>query len=65
MLTSAISMFSPEIEKDKYKYHFGTSFLILLIFFEFLKIVLINWMVTIWMVSAKMTTLGLYKGNLK
>ena len=57
MLTSAISMFSPEIKKYKYRFLFGT---ILLTFFEFLKIALIN-MVTIWMVSAKMVTLGLLK----
>ena len=40
--------------------HFGASFLILLTFFESLKIVLIN-MVTIFMMSAKMAALSLHK----
>ena len=53
-------MLSLEIKKYKYRFHFGTKFLILLRFFEFLKIVFIN-MVTIWMMSAKMVTLGLLK----
>ena len=44
----------------RYRLHFGTLFLILLIFFESLKIVLIN-MVTILMMSAKMATVGLIK----
>ena len=44
----------------RYRLHFGTLFLILLIFFESLKIVLIN-MVTILMMSAKMATPGLLK----
>ena len=42
MLTSAISMFSLEFKEYKYRFHFGTYFLILLKFFGFLKIVLIN-----------------------
>ena len=62
MLTSAISMFPPEIKKYKYinGFHFGTQFPILLKFFEFLKIVFIN-IVIIWMISAKMVSLGLLK----
>ena len=60
MLTLAISMISPEIKKYKYRFHFGTQFLIPLKFLEFLKIVLIN-MVTIWMMSVKIETLGLLK----
>ena len=60
MLTSAISMFLLEFKEYKYRFHFGTYFLILLKFFGFLKIVLIN-MVAIWMMSPKMVTLGLLK----
>ena len=60
MLTLAISIFSPEIKKYKCNFHFGTEFLILLSFFEFLKIALIN-IVTIWMMSARMVTLDLLK----
>ena len=66
MRSADISIFSLEISKfcyiKKYRYrlHFDTKFLILLTFFESLKIVLIN-MVTIFMMSAKMTTLGLLK----
>ena len=57
-LSSAdISNFSPETSK-LYRLHFATKFLILLIFIESLKIVLIK-KVTILMMSAKMTTLGL------
>ena len=66
-LSSAdISIFSPEISKfcyiKKYRYrlHFGTLFLILLTFFDSLKILLIN-MVTIWMMAAKLATLGFLK----
>ena len=40
--------------------HSDTQFLILLTFFEYLKIILIN-MVTILVMSAKMATLGLLK----
>ena len=60
------SIFSPEIsefcciKKYKYRLHFDTYFLILLTFFESLKIVLIN-MVTTLMKSAKMATLDLLK----
>ena len=60
MLTSAISMFLLEFKEYKYRFHFGTYFLILLKFFGFLKIVLIN-MVAIWMMAPKMVTLGLLK----
>ena len=66
-LSSAdISIFSPEINKfcciKKYRYrlHFSIQFLILLTFFESLKIVLIN-MVAIFMMAAKMATLGLLR----
>ena len=66
-LSSAdISIFSPEISKlcytKKYRYrlHFHDSFLILLIFFESLKIFLVN-MVIILMMSAKMVTPDLLK----
>ena len=44
----------------KYRLHFDTWFLILLIFFESLKIILVK-MVTILMMLAKMATLGLLK----
>ena len=66
LISSDISIFSTEISKfcyfKKYRHrlHFNTSFLILLAFFESLKIALIN-MVIIFMMSAKMTTLGLLK----
>ena len=61
-----ISNFSPEISKlcyiKKYMYrlHFDTKFLILLIFLESLKIVLIKKVITL-MMSAKMATPGLLK----
>ena len=61
-----ISIFSTQIRKfcyiKKYRYrlHFDTWFLILLIFIESLKIVLIN-IFTILMMSAKMATPGLRK----
>ena len=61
-----ISMFSPEnskfyyIKKYRLRFHFGTQFLILLFFFEFSKIVLIN-MVTILMMPAKMVIQSLLK----
>ena len=68
-LSSAdISIFSPEIskfcytKKCWYRFHFDTLFLILLTFFEYLNIVLIN-MITILMMSAKMVTLGFIKIN--
>ena len=65
MSYAAISIFSPEISKfcymKKYRLHFDTSFLILLIFFESLKIALIN-MVMILIISAKIATLGPLKG---
>ena len=48
------------IKKYRYRLHFDTWFLILLIFIESLKIVLIN-IVTILMMSAKMATPGLRK----
>ena len=66
-LSSAdISIFLLEISKvyyiKKYRYifHLDTYFLTLLIFFECLRIVLIN-MVKILMISAKMATPGLLK----
>ena len=66
-LSSAdISVFSSEISKfcyiKKYRYrlHFGTWFLILLTFFEFLKIVLIK-MAVILMMSANLATIDLLK----
>ena len=61
-----ISIFSLEItifcyiKKYRYGLHFDTWFLILLIFIESLKIVLIN-MVTILMMSARMATPSLLK----
>ena len=61
-----ISVFSPEIskfclvKKYRYRFHFGTLFLILLTFFGSLKIVLID-MITNSMMSAKMATLVLVK----
>ena len=61
-----ISIFLPEISKffyiNKYRYrlNFNTQPLILLSFFECLIIVLIN-MVTILMISLKMTNLGFVK----
>ena len=65
LLSSAdISIFSSEISKfcyiRKYRYrlHFRTYFLILLTFFESLKVFLIN-MVTILMMSSKLATPGL------
>ena len=48
------------IKKQIYRFCFGIQFLILLIFFEFSKIVLIN-MVAVLMMPAKMATLGLRK----
>ena len=65
-LSFADSIFSPEISKfcyiKKYRYglRFHTNFLILLTFFESLKIFLIQ-MVTIMMMPAEMATLGLLK----
>ena len=47
-------------QEMKYRLHFDTWFLILLIFFESLKIILVK-MVTILMMLAKMATLGLLK----
>ena len=64
--TADISIFSPEIikfyciKKYRYRVNFDTLFLIILNFFKFLKIVLIN-MVTILMIPAKIATLGLLK----
>ena len=61
-----ISIFSPEIsnssyiKKYRYRLHVDTLFLILLTYFEFLRIVLIN-MVAILMMSAKLATIGLLK----
>ena len=61
-----ISIFSPEIrnfcyiKKYRYRLRFNTSILILLIFLEFLKVVLIN-MHAVLMISAKLATLGLLK----
>ena len=48
------------IRKYRSWFHFNTCFLIRLIFFEFLKVVIIN-MLTILMRSAKLTTLGFLK----
>ena len=66
-LSSAdISIFSLEmsnfcyIKKYRYRLYFYTLFLVLLTFFEFLKVVLIK-LVTILKMSAKMATLGLLK----
>ena len=64
--SAGISIFSLEINKvcyiKKYRYrlHFNTSFLFLLIFFKSLKIVLTN-MVTILVISAKIATPDLRK----
>ena len=58
-----ISVFSPEfcyIKKYRYRLHFNTQFLIVLAFFESLKIVLIN-MVTILTMSEKLATLDFLK----
>ena len=66
MSSAEISIFSPEISKFRYikKYtyrlEFDGQFLILLSFLECLVIVLIN-IVTILMMSAKITTPGLLK----
>ena len=66
LLTSDISMFSPEfskfcyIKKYKQRLPFSTQFLILLAFLESLKIHLIN-LVIILMMSAKMATPGVLK----
>ena len=66
LISADISIFSPEtdnfgyIKKCRYRLHFNTKFLILLTFFESLKVVLIN-MVAILMMSAKLATLGLLK----
>ena len=51
------------IKKYRHRFQLGTQFLILLIFLESLTIVLIN-MVTILMMSAKMTTPGLFKAKI-
>ena len=66
-LSSAdISIFSLEmsnfcyIKKYRYRLYFYTLFLVLLTFFESLKVVLIK-LVTILKMSAKMATLGLLK----
>ena len=48
------------IKKYRYRLHFDKELLIILTFFEYLKIVVIN-MVTIFMIPAKMATLGLLK----
>ena len=66
MSSADISVFSPEInsfcyiKKYRHRLHFNALFLILLTFFEFLKVVLIN-MVAILMMSVKLATLGLLK----
>ena len=66
LISAGISIFLPEIskfchiKKYKYRFHLGTSFLILLTFHESLRIVLIN-MVTILMNSAKIATPGVPK----
>ena len=58
-----IGIFSPEInnlryiKKYTYRLHFNAKFLILLTFFESLKVVLIN-VVAILMMSAKFAALG-------
>ena len=58
-----IGIFSPEInnlryiKKYTYRLHFNAKFLILLTFFESLKVVLIN-VVAVLMMSAKFATLG-------
>ena len=63
-----ISIFSTKIskfcyiKKNRYRFYFDRWFLILLTFFESLKIFLIN-MVTILVMSAKIATLGLLKIN--
>ena len=62
------SIFSPEIssfcyiKKHRYRLHFNKQFLILLTFFESLKVVLIN-MVANLMMLAKLATLGLPKAK--
>ena len=67
-LSSAdFSIFSLEIsnfyfiKKCSYRLHFNTKFLILLTFFESLKVVLINILAILMMMSAKLATLGLLK----
>ena len=61
-----ISIFSTEIsnfcyiKKYRNRLHFNTHFLILLTSFEFLKVALINMVVTL-MMPAKLATLGLIK----
>ena len=61
-----ISIFLPEIskvcyiKKYRYRFHLDKRFLILLTFLESLRIILIK-MITILMVSAKITTPGLLK----
>ena len=57
--SSEISKFC-YIKKYRYRLHFGAQFLILLTFFESLKIFLIN-MLTFLMTSAKLATPGLLK----
>ena len=59
IFSSGISKFC-YITEYKYRLHFSTQFLILLTFFESLKIFLIN-MVTILMISAKLATPDLLK----
>ena len=64
--SAEISIFLPEIskfcyiKKYRYRFHLDILFLILLIFLESLRVVLIK-MVTILMMSAKMATSGLLK----
>ena len=66
LISADISIFSPEISKfcyiKKYRYrlHFGIKFIIILDFFQSLKIFLIN-LVIILMMSARMATPGLLK----
>ena len=61
-----ISIFLPEInkfcyiKKYRYRFYFGTLFLILLTFFESFKIFLLN-MVIVLMISTKIDTQGLLK----
>ena len=57
--STEISIFC-NIKKYRYRMHFDNQFLILLTFFKYLKIVLIN-MVKILMMSTKVATSGLLK----
>ena len=60
------SIFSPKIsnffyiKKYRYRLYFETQFLILLTLFESLKIIFVN-MITNFIMSAKMVTLGILK----